>query len=146
MQFVIYADELKSSPAMQTEAGRKIRIRISVAIAINMLALVSNCSASAADIKDMLGRWTWQKFKIEVTECAGKRVCARVIAGPKNVGLEIFSSDLTSKNGNWFGQIVNPETGTTYNTRMQLTGSKTWRLDGCTASNVCLSGEFIRAE
>jgi phosphoribosylformylglycinamidine synthase len=53
---------------------------------------------------------------------------------------------LTSQDGEWFGQIVNPETGTTYNTRMQLTASKTWRLDGCTASNVCLSGEFVRVE
>jgi uncharacterized protein (DUF2147 family) len=102
--------------------------------------------AAAAEIKDMLGRWTWQTFTIEVTECAGKRVCAKVVAGPKNVGLEIFPSDLSSKDGEWFGLIVNPETGATYNTRMKLTNAKTWRLDGCTASKVCLSGEFIRFE
>jgi len=121
-------------------------MRALIAIGASIVTLFSIGSATAAEIKDMLGKWTWQKFTIEVTECAGKRVCAKVIAGPKNVGLEIFSSDLTSKNGEWFGQIVDPETRTTYNTRMQLTGAKTWSLDGCTTSNICLSGEFIRAD
>jgi len=86
-------------------------MRALIAIGASILTLFSIGSATAAEIKDMLGKWTWQKFTIEVTECAGKRVCAKVIAGPKNVGLEIFSSDLTSKNGEWFGQIVDPETG-----------------------------------
>ena len=121
-------------------------MRVLILVGASTLTLLSISSATAAEVKDMLGRWRWQKFTIEVTECAGKRVCAKVIAGPKNVGLEIFPSDLTSKNGEWFGQIVNPETGASYNTRMRLTGSMTWSLDGCTTSNVCLSGEFIRAE
>jgi uncharacterized protein (DUF2147 family) len=111
-----------------------------------ILAYFSVCPASAAEIKDMLGKWAWQKFTIEVTECASKRLCAKVIAGPKNVGMEIFASDLTSKDGVWFGQIVSPETGATYNTRMRFTDAKTWRLDGCTASRICLSGEFVRTE
>ena len=115
-------------------------------VVASILASLLICSAAAAELKDMLGRWTWQRFTIEVTECASKRVCGKVIAGPKNVGLEIFSSNLTSKDGAWLGQIVNPETGATYNTRMQFTDAKTWRLDGCTPSKVCLSGEFVRAE
>ena len=102
-------------------------------------------SASASELADMLGKWTWQKFTIEVKECAGKGLCSKVIAGPKNVGMEIFTSEMTRKNGDWYGQIVNPETGTTYYTRLLFTDAKTWRLDGCTASKVCLSGEFVRA-
>jgi uncharacterized protein (DUF2147 family) len=108
--------------------------------------LGSGCSAFAAEIEDMLGKWAWQKFTIEVTECTSKRLCAKVIAGPKNVGMEIFASELTNKDGAWFGQIVNPETGATYHTRMQFTDAKTWRLDGCTAAKICLSGEFVRSE
>ncbi|KAB2939584.1 MAG: DUF2147 domain-containing protein [Hyphomicrobium sp.] len=110
------------------------------------VVLSSLSSASAAEIKDMLGRWTWQDFTIEVTECANKRVCAEVVAGPKNVGMEIFASYLTRKNGAWFGQVVNPATGAVYNSRMEFTGARTWRLDGCTVSKVCLSGEFVRAK
>ena len=102
--------------------------------------------AGAAELKDMIGRWTWQSFKIEVSECAGNRVCAKVIAGPKNVGMEIFASELMSKDDAWFGQIVNPETSAIYNTRMQFTVAKTWRLDGCTPSRVCISGELVRSD
>ena len=93
----------------------------------------------------MLGRWNWQRYTIEVTECADRKICAKVVAGPKNVGLEIFGSELTNKEGAWFGDVVNPETGASYRTRMQFTGSGTWHLDGCTAARVCLSGEFVRA-
>lgn len=114
--------------------------------AIIFLAMLPITSASGAERSDMLGKWTWQRFTIEVSECAAKGVCSKVIAGPKNVGLEIFASELVQRDGDWFGQIVNPETGATYNTRMRFTSLKTWRLDGCTTSNVCLSGEFVRAK
>jgi uncharacterized protein (DUF2147 family) len=102
-------------------------------------------TATAAELEELLGRWTWQSFKIEVSECAGKRICAKVIAGPKNVGMELFASELTSKDGAWYGQIVSPGTGAIYSTRMQFTATRTWRLDGCTASGVCLTGEFVRS-
>jgi uncharacterized protein (DUF2147 family) len=103
-------------------------------------------SASGAERSDMLGKWIWQEFTIEVSECAAKGVCAKVIAGPKNFGLKIFASELIQRDGDWFGQIVNPENGATYNTRMRFTSLKTWRLDGCTTSKVCLSGEFVGAK
>jgi uncharacterized protein (DUF2147 family) len=98
----------------------------------------------AADLKDMIGKWRWERFTIEVSECQGS-VCAKVIEGPNNVGMQVFSSKLTEKGGEWFGQITHPETKETYNTRLQRTGSDTWRLDGCTTAKVCLTGEFVRA-
>lgn len=110
-----------------------------------LVHLLSTSLASAAELKDILGRWMWERFKIEVSECQGKRICAKVIAGPKNVGMEIFASELTQKDGAWFGQILNPETGEVYYTRMQYTGTKTWKLDGCASSRVCLSGEFVKS-
>jgi uncharacterized protein (DUF2147 family) len=120
-------------------------VRAPVVVA-GFLAPLLICPASAAEINNMLGKWAWQKFTIEVTECASKRLCAKVIAGPKNVGMEIFASELTSKNGAWFGQIIDPDTNATYYTRMQFTDARTWRLDGCTASKICLTGEFVKAE
>jgi len=114
--------------------------------AIILLAMLPIMPATGADRTDMLGKWTWQQFTIEVSECAAKGVRANVIAGPKNIGLEIFASELVQRDGDWFGQIINPETGASYNTRMRFTRLKTWRLDGCTTSKVCLSGEFVRAK
>ena len=110
-----------------------------------LIFLVLSCVASAAaDLKDMIGKWRWQEYTIEVTECQAGSICAKVVAGPKNVGMKIFASKLMAKGGNLFGQIVDPETKNIYNTRFQRINSNKWRLDGCTAARVCLSGEFIR--
>ena len=102
-------------------------------------------AASAGDLKDMVGKWRWQNFAIEVKECQGDSVCAKVIAGPKNVGMDVFASKFIAKNGEWLGQITHPETKESYNTRFQQVDKDRWRLDGCTSAKICLTGEFVRA-
>ena len=121
-------------------------MRILTRVMVATITLFQINLASASELSEMLGKWTWQNFTIEVRECSGKRLCSNVIAGPKNVGMEIFASEMIHKDGDWYGQIVNPETGATYNTRLHFTDAKAWHLDGCTASKICLSGEFIRAD
>src|SRR5215831_15475422 len=111
-----------------------------------LVALSGTGSASAASLQDMLGKWRWQDFTIEVRACEGNSACARVIAGPKNVGMDLFASKLISKDGDWYGQITHPETKETYNTRFQQKDKDRWHLDGCTAAKVCLSGEFVRVK
>ena len=64
----------------------------------------------------------------------------------KNVGTDVFASGLVAKGGEWFGQITHPETKETYSTRFQQKDKDRWRLDGCTAAKVCLSGEFVRVK
>jgi uncharacterized protein (DUF2147 family) len=103
-------------------------------------------SAAAADLKGMVGKWRWQEFTIEVVECKAGDICAKVVAGPKNVGLDLFASRLTEKGGQWFGQIAHPETREIYNTRFQQQDKDRWRLDGCTAAKLCLTGEFVRVK
>ena len=65
-------------------------------IAVVLLAAVPMCAAVgaavAADVKEMLGKWRWQDFTIEVVECKASDICAKVIAGPKNVGLDMLAS------------------------------------------------------
>jgi uncharacterized protein (DUF2147 family) len=117
--------------------------RISMAVAG---LVVGSLAAAAADLTDMLGTWRWQDYTLQVTECRGDSVCAKVIAGPKNVGLEVFGSKLSPRGGEWFGQITHPETKDLYNTRFQLKDKDRWRLDGCNAARVCLSGEFVRVK
>lgn len=114
--------------------------------AIAALALLPMHQAQAAELADMVGRWTWEKFTIEVSERADAKLSAKIIAGPANVGMEIFASALTSKGGDWFGQVVDPETKALYNTRLRQKTRDLWLLDGCTASRVCLSGEFVRVK
>ena len=111
-----------------------------------LVALAASGSASAASLQDMLGKWRWQDFTIEVRACEGDSACAKVIAGPKNVGMDLFASKLMTKDGDWYGQITHPETKETYNTRFQQRDKDRWHLDGCTAARDCLSGEFVRVK
>jgi len=109
-------------------------------------ALLAGGSAQAATLQDMLGKWRWQDFTIEVTACQGDSACGKIVAGPKNIGMDVFASRLAAKDGDWFGQITHPETKEVYNTRFQQKDKDRWRLDGCTATKVCLSGEFVRVK
>jgi uncharacterized protein (DUF2147 family) len=113
-------------------------------IAILLAVSAPAGAAAAADVKDMLGKWRWQDFTIEVVTCKTGDICAKVVAGPKNVGLDLFASKLTAKGNDWVGQIAHPETKELYNTRFQRKDKDRWRLDGCTAARVCLTGEFVR--
>jgi uncharacterized protein (DUF2147 family) len=109
------------------------------------VALLVASPALAATPQEMVGRWRWQDYTIEVTACQGDNACAKVVAGPKNVGMDI-ASKLVAKNGEWVGQVTHPETKEVYNTRFQQKDKDRWRLDGCTAAKVCLSGEFVRVK
>ena len=102
--------------------------------------------ASAADLNDMVGKWRWRDFTLEVKQCQDDSVCAKVIEGPESVGMNVFTSKLVAKDGDWFGQIADPETKEKYNTRFHQVDKDKWRLDGCTGARVCLSGEFVRAK
>lgn len=114
-------------------------------VAASIIGLPS-LAALAADLKDMIGKWRWQEFTIEVSECHGDGVCAKVVGGPKNVGMDVFASKLTPQGGDWFGQVTHPESKQVYDTRFQQKSRDSWHLDGCTAARVCLSGEFIRVK
>jgi hypothetical protein len=113
----------------------------------SVILLVLSCvAASAAVPRDMIGIWRWQQSTIEVTECQLDSICAKVIAGPKNVGKKFFASKLVAREGDLFAQVADPKTEEIYNTRFQRIGPDTWHLDGCTAARVCLSGEFVRVK
>jgi len=112
-----------------------------------VIPLVLSCvAASAAVPKDMIGTWRWQESTIEVTECQVDSICAKVIAGPKNVGKKFLTSKLVAREGDLFAQVADPKTDEIYNTRFQRIGPDTWHLDGCTQARVCLSGEFVRVK
>jgi hypothetical protein len=121
-------------------------MRTFISLGVAMYLALSSGAAVAADLKDLIGKWRWQKFTIEVTECQADSICAKIIEGPKNVGMEVFANKLTAKDGNLLGLIADPETKDVYNTRFQQNGPDKWSLDGCTAARVCLSGEFVRVK
>jgi uncharacterized protein (DUF2147 family) len=113
-----------------------------------VLAAMASPPASAAEMKDMIGRWQWTDYTVDVQECAsnpsGAGLCATVSAGPKNVGMEMIRSKLEKRGELFVGQIAHPATGEIYSTKMTLKDPDTWGMDGCTAGNVCATGDFKR--
>jgi len=101
--------------------------------------------ANAAEgLSAMIGKWKWKEFTIVVTKCDSTEVCAKVVAGPKNVGLDMIKSKLKPRGKKFVGKVAHPLTGLTYNTQLSLTNKDTWQLDGCTDNKVCASGTFTR--
>jgi uncharacterized protein (DUF2147 family) len=127
----------------QTPSARHLRDFVTLPAAAMLLTLCS-FAAFASEPKDMIGKWRWKQFMIEVSECQGGNICAKIVEGPKNVGMQVFATNLTAKDGDLFGQVAHPETKEIYNTRFRQDGADKWQLDGCTAARVCLSGEFAR--
>ncbi len=118
--------------------------------ALLVLSIVVSSPVAAAELKDMIGKWQWTDYTIEVKECttnpSGEGLCATVIAGPKNVGMEMIRSKLEKKGDVFVGQIAHPATGDIYNTKIALKDPDTWGMDGCTAANVCATGDFKRVK
>jgi len=114
-----------------------------VLLSLSALFLMSTVSAGG-DVTAMIGKWKWEGFTIEVTKCATTEICAKVISGPKNVGLQMIKSKLTSQGDGFVGKIAHPQTGDTYNAKLNMANADTWHMDGCTSNNVCASGDFTR--
>lgn len=100
-------------------------------------------SAAATSMEDMIGTWEWQGYTVEVAKCDATGVCAKVTAGPKNVGMEMIKSKIEEKDGAFVGQVAHPMTGLVYNTKMTMEGD-VWHIDGCTNAGACASGDFKR--
>ena len=64
---------------MGAAVSRKTPVYAFVLLALSWVA------GSAADLKDMIGKWRWRQFMIEVSACQLDSICAKVTAGPKNV-------------------------------------------------------------
>lgn len=114
---------------------------------IALIALsAANNAVAKNDIYSMLGTWKWEDFTIKVDKCDKTEVCATVMSGPKNVGLQMIKSKLTASGESFVGKIAHPQTGDTYNSKLSMASTNTWHIDGCTDNNVCASGDFSRVK
>ena len=114
---------------------------------IALIALsAANNAVAKNDIYSMLGTWKWEDFTIKVDKCDKTEVCATVMSGPKNVGLQMIKSKLTASGESFVGKIAHPQTGDTYNSKLSMASTNTWHIDGCADNNVCASGDFSRVK
>jgi len=106
----------------------------------------SNLAIAGGDIGMMVGKWKWESFVISVEKCPATKICAKVVSGPKNVGMQIIKTKLKAMDGSFVGKVAHPQTGDTYNSKLTMVDANTWKLDGCTDANVCASGSFTRVK
>jgi len=106
--------------------------------------------AVAAEPSDMIGKWKWTDYTIEVAECttnpSGAGICATVIEGPQNKGMEMIRSKLTKKDDDILATVAHPATSELYSTVLTFSAPDTWHLDGCTDAGVCAKGDFVRVK
>jgi uncharacterized protein (DUF2147 family) len=125
-----------------------MRSRILSVACLGLLATAG--PLSAAELKDMIGTWKWTDYTVETKECTTNPagLCATVVTGPKNTGMEMIRSKLESKGGEFFGQIAHPATGDIYDTKLTLKNADTWSMAGCVVANksVCATGDFVRVK
>lgn len=117
-------------------------------IALVVATLAFAAPSRAAELKDMVGKWKWTDYTIEVANCttnpSGAGICATVLDGPKNKGMEMIRSKLDKKGEDFVGQVAHPATGEIYQTKMTMRSPDTWAMDGCTDKGVCAKGDFNR--
>jgi len=116
---------------------------INMCLMVAALGVATTASAKN-DIYNMVGTWKWEGFTIKVEKCDITDVCAKVVTGPKNVGLQMIKTKLAASGDNFMGKIAHPQTGDTYNSKLSMADINTWHIDGCTDANVCASGDFTR--
>lgn len=121
--------------------------RILAGIAMIGTVIVSG-SVGAQQPNPLVGTWTWGGFTLEAKECttnpSDAGLCMTVIAGPKNIGLEMIRSKFEQRPDGFAGKIAHPATGEIYNTKISLNGPDVIHMDGCTDAGVCATGDFVR--
>ncbi len=118
--------------------------KIILVCALSMSFGIINVASAASDLSSMVGSWKWEGFVIEVTQCTSTEICAKVLSGPKNVGLSMIKTKLQVNGNSYLGKVAHPQTGDTYNSKLTMANVDTWHIDGCTDANVCASGDFTR--
>ena len=117
---------------------------IKMIVTVAVLAMGNSAMAADKGIEKMVGSWKWADFTIRVGKCEKTEICAKVMSGPKNVGLEMIQSKLKPSKGGFTGKIAHPQTGKTYTSKISMLNNNLWHVDGCTDANVCASGDFTR--
>ena len=113
-----------------------------IAIALSACAV----AAQAEGLADMVGTWKWTDYTVECKEGGVNGISCIVIAGPKNIGLEMVQSKLESMEGMYHGDIKHPASAEIYKTKLMMKDADTWSLDGCTEAGVCAKGDFVRVK
>lgn len=117
----------------------------SLALALLLAVLMPATSTWAArgGMEAMMGKWIWNGFVVEVSPCKNTGICAKVISGPKNVGMQMIQSPPIPKGRGMYGKVKHPLTGDIYNVKMSFSPTGDWQMDGCPEKESCDASKFL---
>jgi len=84
---------------------------ITIFSALIMTMGIANSALASSKYDNMVGTWKWEDFTIQVKKCDQTGVCAKVISGPKNVGMQMIKSKLVEAGDNFVGKVAHPQPG-----------------------------------
>ena len=119
----------------------------SLAVVLLLLAMAYSPSANAArgGMEAMMGRWIWNGFVVEVSPCKATGICAKVISGPKNIGMQMIQSPPIPKGREMYGKVKHPLSGEVYNVKMSFSPTGDWQMDGCPEKENCPASKFMNS-
>ena len=107
-------------------------------------------NAFSSEYTDLIGKWKWRDYIVEVKECSTNPsdagFCILVVSGAKYVGMEMLRSKFQKRGEDLYAKIADPETKELYSAKFKRENGNKWALSGCTDNGICASGKFIRTE
>jgi len=103
-------------------------------------------AASAVDLEAMVGSWSWNGYTVKVTRGGPHGLSARVVEGPRNVGMEMIRSDVRNQADFAVAEIRLPGDGQDYLSEITPEGPDAWHLEGCSDRGGCVDRVYRRAE
>jgi uncharacterized protein (DUF2147 family) len=100
-------------------------------------------AVTAAPSNSPLGLWLTQEKegKIRIEQC-GANLCGYSVDARSNQnGEQVLINMKPDKDAKWSGRILDPNTGSTYDSTLAMKGSDTLRVQGCAFSGVFCGGQ-----
>jgi hypothetical protein len=100
-------------------------------------------AAASRDLNSPIGVWLTEEKegKVRIEQC-GANLCGYSVDAKSNVnGEQVLINMRPSKDQKWSGRILDPNTGSTYDSTIALRGTDTLRVQGCAFGGMFCGGQ-----
>jgi uncharacterized protein (DUF2147 family) len=103
----------------------------------------ASTQSSALSVTTPLGLWLTEEKagKIRIEPCGANLCGYSVNASSNRNGEQVLADMKPGRDSRWSGRILDPSTGSTYDSTIALTGSDTLRVQGCAFSGMFCGGQ-----
>jgi uncharacterized protein (DUF2147 family) len=133
-----------STPAQpQPTAPAPVVVTAPVAVPVQKQQTPGSATAAAQSATTPLGLWLTEEKegKVRIEQC-GVNLCGYSVDAKSNQnGEQVLINMKPGQDSKWSGRILDPTTGSTYNSTIALKGSDSLRVQGCAFSGMFCGGQ-----